>query len=68
MLSKDRLCHFFYKKQTKKYYGAKFIFRSFPTFFGPTIFDPVPKKDQGYYLLTAGQFVTILQEFRLWGS
>ena len=36
------------------------------SFFGKTIFDQVPNK--GFALLAAGQFVTRLQEFGLWGS
>ena len=61
-----KVMSFFSTKKTNIFYGAKLIFRSFATFLGRTIFDQVPNK--GFYLLTAGQFGTILQEFRLWGS
>ena len=35
---KSERCHFFYKKRPIFFYGAKFIFRSFVTFLGLTIF------------------------------
>ena len=44
MLVKERLCNFFYKKETKKYYGAKLIFILFSTFLVKSFLDHVPKK------------------------
>jgi hypothetical protein len=50
MLVKERLCHFLYKKETKKYYGAKLIFILFATFFGQIIFRLGAKKDFIYWI------------------
>ena len=59
MIVGKKLCHFFYKKRPKIFYGAKLIFRSFATFLVQPFFDQVP--NEGFYLLAVGQFVTILQ-------
>ena len=42
-VSRRRLCHFSTKKD-ESFYGAKWIFRSFATFFDLTIFDQVTNK------------------------
>ena len=61
------LCYFMPFFSTKKIvYGAKLIFRLFAAFLVQPFFDRVSNK--GFYLLAARQFVTIVQEFRLWCS
>jgi hypothetical protein len=62
---------FFLQKTPKHVYGAKLFldqlqpFLADPFFVQP-FFDQVSNK--GFHSLTAGQFVTILQKFGLWGS
>ena len=66
-VSRRRLCHFSTKKDDF-FYGAKLIFRSFATFFGPTMFRSSSAKHFFYYLLTPCQYLTKMQELTLQSS
>ena len=57
---RQNLFHFFYKKQTEKYFGTKLTFRPYATFFGPTILDQVSNKN--FYVLIPCQSWTKMEE------